>query len=91
MFITANFIMGIYSGRSLFIENFILPINNRNRILEEYEIYKKDHPAYTEIEKEHIKAKEEAKQEFDKEVERQVNIKLAEEISKLKNELDRVQ
>ena len=89
--ITANFIMGIYSGRSLFIENFILPINNRNRILEEYEIYKKDHPAYTEIEKEHIKAKEEAKQEFDKEVERQVNIKLAEEISKLKNELDRVQ
>lgn len=89
--ITANFIMGIYSGRSLFIENFILPINNRNRILEEYEIYKKDHPALTEIEKEHKKAKEEAKEEFDKEVEKQVNIKLAEEISKLKSELDRVQ
>lgn len=89
--ITANFIMGIYSGRSLFIDNFILPINNRNRILEEYDIYKKDHPALTEIEVEHKKAKEEAKQEFDKEVERQVNIKLAEEISKLKNELDRVQ
>ena len=87
--IAANLIMGIYSGRSLFIDNFILPINNRNRILEEYEIYKKDHPALTEIEKEHQKAKEEAKLEFDKEVERQVNIKLAEEINQLKQELDR--
>ena len=86
-----NLGMGIYTGRSLFIDNYILPINNRNRILDEYEIYKQDHPNFTEIEKEHQKAKEEAKLEFDKEVDKQVNIRLAEEIRKLKNDLDRVQ
>ncbi len=86
-----NLTMGIYSGRSLFIDNYILPINNRIRILEEYDVYKRDHPALTEIEKEHQKAKNEAKKEFDKEVDKQVNIRLAEEISKLKKDLDRVQ
>lgn len=89
--ITVNSIMGVYTGRSLFVDNFILPINNRIRILDEYDIYKKDHPALTEIEKEHQKAKNEAKKEFDKEVDKQVNIRLAEEISKLKKDLDRVQ
>ena len=86
-----NLGMGIYSGRSLFIDNFILPINNRNRILEEYDIYKKDHPALTEIEEEHKKAKLEAEKEFNTKVEEQVNLRLAEEINKLKKDLDRVQ
>lgn len=86
-----NLAMGIYSGRSLFIDNFILPINNRNRILEEYDIYKKDHPALTEIEAEHKKAKLEAEKEFNTKVEEQVNLRLAEEINKLKKDLDRVQ
>lgn len=86
-----NFTMGVYSGRSLFIENFILPINNRNRILDEYDVYKQDHPALTEIELEHKKAKKEAEKEFNTKVEEQVNLRLAEEISKLKKDLDRVQ
>ena len=89
--ICGNFVMGIYSGRNLFIDNFILPINNRNRILEEYDIYKKDHPALTEIELEHKKAKLEAEKEFNTKVEEQVNLRLAEEINKLKKDLDRVQ
>ena len=89
--IAINSVMGIYTGRNLFIDNFILPINNRNRILEEYDVYKQDHPTLTEIEREHKKAKEEAKVEFDKEVEREVNIRLAKEINKLKEDLDRVQ
>lgn len=89
--ICLSFATGIWTAKTGFDDNYLLPIVNRITILDDYAVYQRNHPDYTEIEREHIKAREEARKEFDKELEKQVNIRLAEEISKLKSELDRVQ
>lgn len=36
VFITLNFFIGLYTGKSVFYDNFVLPIENRIRILIEY-------------------------------------------------------
>lgn len=38
--IIANFIMGIYNAKTIFNDNFLRPITNRIRMLEEYQEYK---------------------------------------------------
>ena len=38
--IIVNFVMGIYNARTIFNDNFIRPINNRIRMLDEYQEYK---------------------------------------------------
>lgn len=40
--ITVNFICGLISGKKMFQDNFILPIDNRSRILKEYINWKKE-------------------------------------------------
>lgn len=40
--IIANFIMGVYNAKTIFNDNFIRPINNRIRMLDEYNIYKNE-------------------------------------------------
>lgn len=38
--IIANFVMGIYNARTIFNDNFLRPISNRIRMLDEYQDYK---------------------------------------------------
>lgn len=38
--IIANFVMGIYNAKTIFNDNYLRPINNRIRMLDEYQIYK---------------------------------------------------
>ena len=38
--ITANFIMGIYNAKTIFNDNYLRPINNRIRMLDEYQDFK---------------------------------------------------
>lgn len=38
--IIVNFIMGIYNAKTIFNDNFIRPINNRIRMLDEYNVFK---------------------------------------------------
>ena len=40
--IIANFVMGIYNAKTIFNDNYLRPINNRIRMLDEYDVYKKD-------------------------------------------------
>ena len=47
LMIAFNIIMGCFTGKKLFNNNFLLPIVNRTRILEEYNVYKLDHPTTT--------------------------------------------
>lgn len=38
--IIANFVMGIYNAKTIFNDNYLRPINNRIRMLDEYQVYK---------------------------------------------------
>ena len=38
--IIANFVMGLYNAKTIFNDNYLRPINNRIRMLDEYQIYK---------------------------------------------------
>ena len=38
--IVANFVMGIYNAKTIFNDNFLRPISNRIRMLDEYQIFK---------------------------------------------------
>ncbi|MDY5982341.1 MAG: hypothetical protein SPJ17_01385, partial [Anaeroplasma sp.] len=38
--IISNFVMGIYNAKTIFNDNYLRPINNRIRMLDEYKIYK---------------------------------------------------
>ena len=38
--IISNFVMGIYNAKNIFNDNYLRPINNRIRMLDEYQIYK---------------------------------------------------
>lgn len=38
--IIANFVMGIYNAKTIFNDNYLRPINNRIRMLDEYQVFK---------------------------------------------------
>ena len=61
--ITANFIMGIYNAKTIFNDNYLRPINNRIRMLEEYQDFK-------------IKNKWNSKQDIEKEIDQRVKEKV---------------
>lgn len=61
--ITANFIMGIYNAKTIFNDNYLRPINNRIRMLEEYQDFK-------------TKNKWNSKQDIEKEIDQRVKEKV---------------
>lgn len=38
--IIVNFVMGVYNAKTIFNDNYLRPINNRIRMLDEYQVYK---------------------------------------------------
>ena len=72
----ANFVLGVYNAKRLFEDNFLRPINNRIRMLDEYHLYK-------------IENKWKSKEDIEKEIQRRVEEKvnpLIDEIEKLEKQ-----
>ena len=79
--ITANFIMGIYNAKTIFNDNYLRPINNRIRMLEEYQDFK-------------IKNKWQSKKDIEEEINKRVKEKvepLLQEIESLDHQRKSIQ
>ena len=61
--VVGNFTMGVYNAKRIFRDNFLRPISNRIRMLEEYHIYKLEH-------------KWTSKQDIEKEIQQRVEAKV---------------
>ena len=76
--VVGNFTMGVYNAKRIFRDNFLRPISNRIRMLQEYNIYKMDNK---------WKSKEDVEKEIQKRVKEKVDPLLAEleELEKQQN------
>lgn len=63
--VIVNLIMGAFNGKILFNENFLLPIENRTRILKEYCTWKDNSPEESEFKKKLNEAIKKNKEEYD--------------------------
>ena len=61
--IAANFVLGVYNAKQLFNNNFLRPINNRIRMLDEYHVYK-------------LENKWNSKEDIEKEIQKRVEDKV---------------
>ena len=75
--IIANFVMGIYNAKTIFNDNYLRPINNRIRMLDEYQVFK-------------TKNKWQSKKDIEEEINQRVKEKV-EPLQELVNQLEQRQ
>lgn len=68
LMVVVNLLVGIYTGKKLFQENYILPISNRIRILDEYVLWYKNNPETSEYKEEVEKIKAELESKYNKKI-----------------------